>query len=154
MSSISQEESRSISENITWGQRKRFADGKGSVAYSSVLGYDKGDEKYTMVINPEQATVLRRIYRMFLQGYSSTKIAEILNAQGISTVTGRGKWQSSTIRRMLTSVIYKWDMLLQRQYTVDYLTKEKRTNRGELPQYDIEGYRYAIVSRFVFVYVQ
>ena len=132
MSSISQEESRSISENITWGQRKRFADGKGSVAYSSVLGYDKGDEKYTMVINPEQATVLRRIYRMFLQGYSSTKIAEILNAQGISTVTG----------------------LLQRQYTVDYLTKEKRTNRGELPQYYIEGDHEGIVSRFVFDYIQ
>ena len=154
MSSISQEESRSISENVTWGQRKRFADGKGSVAYSSVLGYDKGDEKYTMVINEEQAVVLRKIYRLFLQGYSSTKIAEILNAQGISTVTGRGKWQSSTIRRMLTSVIYKGDMLLQRQYTVDYLTKEKRTNRGELPQYYIEGDHEGIVSRFVFDYIQ
>ena len=154
MSSISQEESRSISENVTWGQRKRFADGKGSVAYSSVLGYDKGDEKYTMVINEEQAVVLRKIYRLFLQGYSSTKIAEILNEQGISTVTGKGTWQSSTIRRMLTNVIYKGDMLLQRQYTVDYLTRKLRTNRGELPQYYIEGDHEGIVSRFVFDYIQ
>ena len=154
MSSISQEESRSISENVTWGRRKAFADGKGSIPYSSVLGYDKGEKKFTMVINEEQALVLRKIYRLFLQGYSSTKISEILNEQGINTATGKGTWQSSTIRRMLTNVIYKGDMLLQRQYTVDYLTKKKRTNRGELPQYYIEGDHEGIVSRFVFDYIQ
>ena len=154
MSSISQEESRSISENVTWGRRKAFADGKGSIPYSSVLGYDKGEKKFTMVINEEQALVLRKIYRLFLQGYSSTKISEILNEQGINTATGKGTWQSSTIRRMLTNVIYKGDMLLQRQYTVDYLTKKKRTNRGELLQYYIEGDHEGIVSRFVYDYIQ
>ena len=65
MSSLAEEESRSISENIRWGQRKRFADGKVSVSYSNFLGYDKGSEKYQMVVNEEQAVIVRRIYKMF-----------------------------------------------------------------------------------------
>ena len=64
MSSLAQEESRSISENTTWGKRKQFADGKGSVAYSWFLGYDK-DFK----INEEQAATVRLIYRLFPQYY-------------------------------------------------------------------------------------
>lgn len=66
MSSLSQEEARSISENVTWGQRKRFADGKVSLAYSRFLGYDKGADG-KMVINPEQAETVRLIYGLFLE---------------------------------------------------------------------------------------
>jgi len=62
MSSLAQEESRSISENVTWGHRKRFADGKSSLAYSRFLGYDKGPNKYEMVVNEEQAVIVRRIF--------------------------------------------------------------------------------------------
>ena len=61
MSSLAQEESRSISENVTWGRRKQFSDGKYSVAYSHFLGYRKGKDG-TMEIDPEQAKTVKRIY--------------------------------------------------------------------------------------------
>ena len=67
MSSLAQEESRSISENCTWGQRKRMADGKVSVPFSRFLGYDRG-ENGELVVNPEQAEIVKRIYTEFLQG--------------------------------------------------------------------------------------
>ncbi|MGN0106289.1 MAG: recombinase family protein, partial [Hominilimicola sp.] len=89
MSSIAQEEARSISENCTWGQRKRFADGKVSIPFKSVLGYDRGEDG-NLVINQEQAKLVRRIYGMFLQGQSAYAIARILNDENISTPTGRG----------------------------------------------------------------
>ena len=68
MSSLAQEESRSISENVTWGQRKRMADGKVSFAYSRFMGLDKDKETGKIVVNPEQAEVVRLIFRMFLEG--------------------------------------------------------------------------------------
>ncbi|WP_211209094.1 recombinase family protein [Selenomonas bovis] len=93
MSSLAQEESRSISENVKWGQRKRFADGKMSLAYSRFLGYDKGEEKYTIVVNGEQADEVRRIFFLFLQGYSSFQIAKIMMDEGAEPPCGdSGKW--------------------------------------------------------------
>lgn len=67
MSSLAQEESRSISENVVWGQRKRFADGKVTVPFKRFLGYDMGEDR-NLVVNPEQAKLVKRIYGMFLQG--------------------------------------------------------------------------------------
>ena len=69
MSSLAQEESRSISENCTWGQRKRFADGKVTVPFQRFLGYDRGEDG-NLVINEEQAKTIRKIYGLFLQGRS------------------------------------------------------------------------------------
>ena len=88
MSSISQEEARSISENVTWGQRKRMADGKVSLAYSRFLGYDKGPDG-KIVINPEQAKIVRMIYAFFLEGMSPHTIAKELTGRGIKTPTGK-----------------------------------------------------------------
>lgn len=95
MSSLAQEESRSISKNVTWGQRKRMADGKVSLAYSRFLGYDKGAEKYTMVINDEQAVIVRRIFLMFLQGYTPHRIAALLTEDGIPSPCGCDRWSGS-----------------------------------------------------------
>ncbi len=97
MSSIAQEEARSISENCTWGQRRRFADGKVSVPFKSFLGYDRGEDG-NLVVNEEQAKLVRRIYGMYLRGQSAYAIARILNNENISTPTGRGKWYMSTAR--------------------------------------------------------
>ncbi len=77
MSSLAQEESRSISENVTWGQRKRFADGKVSLAYSSFLGYRKGEDGQ-MEIVPEEAETVRLIYRLFMRGKTPYAIAKHL----------------------------------------------------------------------------
>ncbi len=84
MSSLAQEESRSISENVTWGQRKRFADGKVSLPYKRFLGYTKGPDGLPEIV-PEEAVVIRLIYRLFLYGKSPSAIATYLTDEGILT---------------------------------------------------------------------
>lgn len=154
MSSLAQEESRSISENITWGQRKRMADGKVSIAYSRFLGYDKGPEKYTMVVNEEQAVTVRRIFFLFLQGYTPHTISNILTEEGVPAPGGGDVWNQQTIRRMLSNEKYKGDALLQKDFTIDYLRKKTKKNEGEVPQYYVEGDHEAIISPWLFDYVQ
>ncbi|MCM1062133.1 MAG: recombinase family protein, partial [Eubacterium sp.] len=87
LSSLAQEESRSISENVTWGQRKRFADGKVSLPYKSFLGYRKGADGLPEIV-PEEAEIVRYIYRKFIAGLTPYKIAAELTAQGVSTPAG------------------------------------------------------------------
>ena len=153
MSSLAQEESRSISENTTWGQRKRFADGKVSVPYKRFLGYDKGPNG-TLVVNREQAETVKEIYRLFLAGYTFHSIAAELTRRGIPTPGGCKNWSQSTIRSILTNEKYKGDALLQKRYTVNFLTKEMRENKGEVPQYYVEHNHEAIISPEVFDQVQ
>lgn len=100
MASIAQEESRSISENVKWGERKRFAEGKPILAFSNFLGYDRSPDG-NLVINEEQAQTVRRIYDMFLDGYSPGRIAAILSKRRVSTATGKHKWNASAIERIL-----------------------------------------------------
>lgn len=133
MSSLAQEESRSISENVSWGQRKRFADGKSSLAYSRFLGYDQGKEKFEMVVNPEQARTVKEIYREFLLGFIPHQIALNLTERGFLTATGEEKWSQAAIRGVLTNEKYKGAALLQKYFTADFLTKRCRKNEGQLP---------------------
>lgn len=153
MSSLAQEESRSISENVTWGQRKRFSDGKVSVPYSRFLGYDKGEDG-SMVLNEEEAKIVRRIYGLFLQGHSPYAIAKRLTAEEIPTPGGKEKWHSCTIKSILMNEKYKGDALLQKSYTIDFLTKKKKRNEGEIPQYYVENSHEAIISPAIFEKVQ
>ena len=88
MSSLAQEESRSISENVTWGQRKRFADGKVSMSYRQFLGYRKGTDGLPEIV-PEEAELVRRIYRTFMQGKTPHGIAKMLTAEHIPTPAGK-----------------------------------------------------------------
>lgn len=153
MSSLAQEEARSISENVTWGHRKRFADGKVSLAYSHFLGYDKGPDG-KMVINPEQAETVRLIYGLFLEGMTPHSIANELTRRGIKTPAGKDIWNQCTIRRILTNEKYKGDALLQKGFTVDFLSKKQKKNEGEVPQYYIEDDHEAIIEPAVFDMVQ
>ena len=153
MSSLAQEESRSISENVTWSVRKRFADGKVSVPYSVFLGYDKGPDG-NLVINPEEAKIVVLIYQMFMGGKSTVLIAKHLTEQGIPTPGGKTEWQSSTVKSILTNEKYKGDALLQKTFTIDYLSKKMKTNTGEIPQYYVEGNHEAIISPEEFDLVQ
>jgi site-specific DNA recombinase len=104
MSSLAQEESRSISENVTWGQRKRMADGKVSFAYSRFLGLDKDKETGKIVVNQEQAKTVRLIFRLFLEGLTPNAIAKELTNRGIKTPSGKDVWNQSTVRRMLSNL--------------------------------------------------
>lgn len=154
MSSLAQEESRSMSENILWAVRKRYAQGKGSFAYSRVLGLDKGKEKFEIVVNREEAVIVCKIFRMFIQGLTPHTIAIALTAAGIPSPGGCEVWSAATVRRMLSNEKYKGDMLLQKEFTVDFLTKKVKKNEGELPQYFVENTHEPIIDMETFRYVQ
>lgn len=154
MSSLAQEESRSISENVVWGQRKRFADGKVTVPFKRFLGYDMGPDR-NLVVNPDQAKIVKRIYGLFLQGKAPHTIAKTLTDEPETfTAAGNKKWNPSTIKSILTNEKYKGDALLQKSYTVDFLTKEKKANEGEIPQYYVKGNHEAIIEPEIFDMVQ
>ncbi len=145
MSSLAQEESRSISENVTWGQRKRFADGKVSIPYGQFLGYKKGADGLPEVV-PEEAEIIRSIYRMFIEGQSTNAIARHLTEQGIPTPAGKEKWQRQTIESILRNEKYRGSALLQKKFTVDFLQKRMKVNEGEVPQYYVEHSHEAIIN--------
>ena len=153
MSSLAQEESRSISENVTWGQRKRFADGKVTMPYSHFLGYDRG-ENGQPVVNEAEAVTVRMIYRLFLQGKTPSGICRHLEGLGISTPAGKKKWSASTVLSILQNEKYKGDALLQKCFTLDFLTKKMKKNEGEVPQYYVENSHPAIVDAIDFDMVQ
>lgn len=153
MSSLAQEESRSISENVTWGQRKRFADGKVSLPYKSFLGYERGEDGFPRIVEKE-AEIVRQIYRLFMQGKTPSKIATILTEQGVPTPTGKEKWQGTTVESILTNEKYKGSALLQKKFTVDFLTKKQKVNEGEVPQYFVEKSHNAIINPLEFDMVQ
>ena len=153
MSSLAQEESRSISENVTWGQRKRFADGKVALPYGRFLGYKKGADDLPEIV-PEEAAVVRLIYRLFLYGKTPSAIAGYLTDEGIPTPAGKKKWGSKTVESILTNEKYKGDALLQKRFTVDFLTKKQKMNEGEVPQYYVANSHPAIIEPEVFDLVQ
>ena len=145
MSSLAQEESRSISENVTWGHRKSFADGKIMVPYASLLGYKKGDDG-NLAIDETQAPIVRRIYARFLEGATPQTIAKELTADQILTPRGKQIWSPSTVRSILTNEKYKGDALLQKSFTTDFLTKTMKVNEGEVPQYYVTPATWDVVQ--------
>lgn len=153
MSSLAQEESRSISENVTWGKRKRFADGKVTVPFKRFLGYDRGPDG-NLVVNPEQAVTVKRIYSMFLQGKTPYGIAGQLTIDGIPSPTGKDHWNTSAVKSILTNEKYKGDALLQKTFCIDFLTKKFKINDGEVPQYYVEHNHEPIIEPEVFDMVQ
>jgi len=153
MSSLAQEESRSISENVTWGWRKRIADGKVSMSYGQFLGYEKGADGTPQVV-PEEAEIVRLIYTMFLQGKTPTAIAKHLTAQGIPTPGGKENWQCNVVESILTNEKYKGDALLQKTFTTDFLTKKMKPNEGEVPQFYVTDSHNGIIDAEMFDIVQ
>lgn len=153
MSSLAQEESRSISENVTWGKRKSMADGKFSLAYKHFLGYKKGEDGILEIVEDE-AKIVREIYQLFLEGQTVRMIADHLTQKGIPTPKGKEKWSVSTITSILQNEKYKGDALLQKTYTADFLTKRVKKNCGEIPQYYIKDSHPAIIDPATFDLVQ
>ncbi|MEG2596499.1 MAG: recombinase family protein [Ruthenibacterium sp.] len=154
MSSLAQEESRSISENTTWGQRKRFADGKMSLAYSTFLGYKKGAANGEMEIVEDEAVIVRRIYDAYLSGKTPYDIATKLTAEHIPTPGNKTQWRASTVTSILHNEKYRGDAILQKKFTIDFLSKTTKKNEGELPMYYIPQNHPAIIRPEVFEMVQ
>ena len=153
LSSLAQDESRSISENSTWGIRRRFEQGKLHINHTKFLGYDKNKDG-NLVINEKQAKIVRRIYTEFLDGKGACRIARALESDGVLNWNGKAKWYEGSIRKMLTNEKYKGDALLQKTYTIDFLNKKRADNNGQVPQYYVEGSHPAIIDQEMWEAVQ
>lgn len=153
LSSLAQEESKNISDNVRWGQRKRFADGKVSLPYKQFLGFEKGEDGRPAIVESEAASV-RMIYRLFMEGMTPSAIAKRLIEKGILTPGGKTVWQVSTVKSILTNEKYRGDAVLQKSFTVDFLTKKKKANEGEVPKYFVENSHAAIIDPVEFDAVQ
>lgn len=145
LASFAQEESRSISENYKWTVKKKFERGDIVLSTSRFMGYDK-DEYGDLVINQEQASIVRRIFQMYLGGMGMFSIAVQLNSEGVPTLTG-GKWTEGTLRGMLTNEKYKGDFILQKYYTPDNRRNKSIKNNGAVQSYYIEENHPAIISK-------
>ena len=167
MSSIAQEESRNISENVTWGMRKRFADGKVTMPYGQFMGYRRGKDGTPEVVEAE-ADVVRTIFRRFLEGATQAMISRELNLAGVPCPSRKSllseneaeiakarkktsRWGTSTVENILTNEKYKGDAILQKTYCTDYLLKTFVVNDGSVvPKYYAQNSHPAIVSPEVF----
>ncbi len=153
LSSQAQEESRNISENTRWGLTRRFENGIISVNHTKFLGYTK-DKDGNLVIVPEEAVIVKRIFREYLEGKSIIQIAKGLETDKIKTVTGLEYWHPGTIDKMLSNEKFCGDACMQKTYTIDFLTKKKVKNEGYAPQYYIEDNHEAIIPKELFHQVQ
>ena len=153
MASLAQQESQSMSQNIKLGLQYRYQQGKVQINHNRFLGYTKDDNGH-LIIDPEQAEIVKRIYREYLEGFSMNKIADGLMADGILTGAGKTKWHTSTINKILRNEKYMGDALLQKTYTTDFLTKKRIKNNGTVPQYYVEDDHEAIIPKELFMQVQ
>ena len=149
LASYAQEESRSASENQKWRVRDKFRNG---IPWSgTILGYRYGTDGY--VIEPMEAETVRLIFESYLQGMGLVSIAKLLNAQSRTSRYGR-PWGKSSIMRVLRNSTYTGNLLLQKTYSENHLTKRTRQNNGELPKYYIEDAHEAIIPLRQFNAVQ
>lgn len=151
LSSQAQEESRNISENVKWGLKRKYENGE--VLIKRTFGYKKGIDKRLHII-PEEAEIVRMIYKKYLEGQSLNGIADLLTKMKVRTIRGNSRWNGSSIRVILTNEKYIGDAIAQKTFTVDYLLKDRRKNKGELPQYYVQNLHEPIISKELYYLVQ
>lgn len=149
LGAFAQAESESISANVRWGIRQAMREGKANINYKYLYAYEKGEDGRPRII-PEQAEVVRDIYKRFLAGASLRQIKEWLESEGIPNVAGKEEWTISAIRSILTSEKYCGDVLLQKTFISDCISRKSVRNTGQLPKYLIQDHHPAIVERKVY----
>lgn len=153
MASLAQQESQSLSQNVKLGLQYRYQNGEVQVNHNRFLGYTK-DEDGNLVIDSVEAEVVKRIYCEYLEGASLAQIGKSLEADGILTAAGKTRWRPETLKKILQNEKYIGDALLQKTYTVDFLTKKRVKNNGIVPQYYVENSHEAIIPRALYMQVQ
>lgn len=146
LSSLAQDESRSISENSSWGIRRSFEQGQYKISTKRFHGYDY-DDNNRLVINKEQAKIVKRIYSEFLAGRTPDSIARTFKEERVKNWDGDYNWYASSIDSMLRNEKYMGDAILQKSYTKDFLTKQRVINDGHLQMYYIEDDHEAIIDK-------
>ena len=153
MASLAQQESQSLSQNVKLGLQYRYQQGKVQVNHNRFMGYTK-DEEGNLIIVPEEAEIIKRIYREYLEGKSLVGIGRDLEKDGILTAAGKPRWRPETIKKILLNEKYIGDALLQKTFTVDFLTKKRVKNEGHVPQYYVENSHEAIIPKELFLQTQ
>ena len=153
LASFAQEESRSISENVKWGVRKRFQSGEIGAANKHILGYRYDDGLRRYVIIPEEAEAVRWMFQMYIDGVPLRGIAGSMNSAGIRTTLGND-FQEASVRQLIFNEVYAGDIRRQKCYMADPITKTKVKNCGELPQYYMADCHEAIIDRETYAKVQ
>lgn len=149
LGSCFQEESKQVSDNCKWRIRKNFSEGM--PPYVVMLGYRLEDNRY--VIIPEEAEVVKMIYEDFLTGMGRNRIIKKLDSLGIKPIRN-GRWSESGITQILTNEKYTGNMVLQKTFVSDHISKKKKVNQGELPRYLAEFTHEAIIDKATFDAVQ
>jgi len=152
-SGFAQAESESLSKNIAWGKQKSAEAGKVDFQYKKMLGYRKGVDGQPEIV-PEEAEIIRRIYRRYLAGCSLGQIKQELEQDNIPTAQKVERWSSAVVHNILTNEKYMGDALLQKTYITDCITKKVKKNMGERPMYYVENNHPAIIPRETFDQVQ
>ena len=153
MASLAQQESQSLSQNVKLGLQYRYQQGKVQVNHNRFMGYTK-DEEGNLIIVPEEAEIIKRIYREYLEGKSLAGIGRDLEKDDILTAAGKPRWRPETIKKILLNEKYIGDALLQKTFTVDFLTKKRVKNEGHVPQYYVENSHEAIIPKELFLQAQ
>ncbi|MBI9010172.1 MAG: recombinase family protein [Tenericutes bacterium] len=153
LSGMAEEESRSISENVKWGNTKRFEKGEFHVVTKRMLGYDH-DEFGKLVINEQEASTVRKIYELFLDGFGATPIMKYLEERNIPTTFGNKQWNKTAVYGILKNEKYTGNALLQKTFRPSFKSKHTVNNKGELPQFYVVDSHPAIISLALFNKVQ
>lgn len=152
-SGFAQAESESLSKNVKWGMQKQMESGVVRMQYDRMLGYRKGADGQPEIV-PEEAEIIRRIFRRYLDGYSLARIRDELTENHVPTPCRVRGWSVPSVRSILSNEKYIGDALLQKTYITDCISKRVKKNRGERPMYYVENHHAPIVSREMFQLVQ
>lgn len=150
---FAQSESESISANVRWGKRQAMREGKATIQYKWLYAYRRGEDDLPEII-PEQAEFVRLIYQRFLAGDSLRQIKEELERLQAPPLSGTNIWALSTIRSILTNEKYCGDVLMQKSFITDCISKKAIRNTGQLPMYLVQNHHDGIVDRKTFDAVQ
>ena len=150
---FAQSESEGISSRVKWGKHQAMRTGKANIQYKTLLGYEKGPDG-EMVVNAEQAETVRKIYELYLSGQTLRNIKETLETGGFKNTAGTTEWTTSNLRTILSDEKYCGDVLLQKTFIRDCISKQVIRNTGQLPMYLIQNHHEAIISREQFDAVQ
>lgn len=143
LSLVAQSESEQKSNSLKWSFKRRRAQGLGIYPNWALLGYALDEEKNWVIVEDE-ADVVRTIYSLYLEGYSSIQIADLLTKSGIPTVKGKDTWSSGSVLNILRNEKYCGDALCQKTVTVDFFTHKSVKNKGQEKQYFVEGHHVPI----------
>lgn len=150
---MAQSESESISKNVTWGKQRAMERGQAFIPYSSLYAFEKGEDGKMKII-PEQAAIVRELYDRFLAGASYRMLQSWLEENHIPTVKGASTWSCTSIKGILTNEKYYGDVLMQKTFRQDVISKKMVKNTGQRTQYLIQGHHEGIVTKEKFDAVQ